>query len=206
MHLQEAQMQLYEHFHKLETRISIDFLPRNFDQLESVITCDDYFPVIKDNIAVQFKQKHYKIIQEAKRTWLNMYMEAYEIKIEDNAHQSEQEFKQLKSKTNLTRVNHTDDGTTSGGVINAFINYMNHRTKRMMEEIYYDKIPDYRRQLLRVRRRLESTKKLPKVSVWPKVIIDLIYHPFTVTQLAYLSRGNFEQNNLQSHLKKHYSF
>jgi hypothetical protein len=67
----------------------------------------------------------------------------------------------------------------------------------MMEEIYYDKIPVYRRQLLRVRRRLESTKKLPKVSVWPKVIIDLIYHPFTATQLAYLSRGNFEQNNLQ---------
>jgi hypothetical protein len=55
MHLQEAQMQLYEYFQQLEKRISIDFLPRNFDKLEDMITCDDYFPVIKDHIAVQFK-------------------------------------------------------------------------------------------------------------------------------------------------------
>ncbi len=70
-------------------RVELTSFDRNFDKLESVIACDDYFPVIKDHIAVQFKQKHYKIIQEAKRTWLNMYMEAYEIKIEKNTHQSE---------------------------------------------------------------------------------------------------------------------
>jgi hypothetical protein len=104
-------------------------------------------------------------------------------------------------KTNLMSVSHAHDRTTSSGgddVINAFLNYMNHRTKRMMEEIFYDKIPVYRKQLLRHRRRLQLKKQLPRVSVLPKVIIDLIYHPFTATQLAYLSRGyyHFQQFDL----------
>ncbi|CAF1330250.1 unnamed protein product, partial [Rotaria sordida] len=70
-HLQEKQVQFYEDLEKLVARVSIDFLPRSFDELERLVSFDDYFPLIKDNIAVEFKQNSYKIIQEAKRIWLN---------------------------------------------------------------------------------------------------------------------------------------
>ncbi|CAF1117535.1 unnamed protein product [Rotaria sordida] len=70
-HLQEKQVQFYEDLEKLVARVSIDFLPRSFDELERFVSFDDYFPLIKDNIAVEFKQNSYKIIQEAKHIWLN---------------------------------------------------------------------------------------------------------------------------------------
>ncbi|CAM4819703.1 unnamed protein product [Rotaria magnacalcarata] len=185
--LQNAQLQLYEDLLKLETGVLIDILPRNFDKLECYIAFDHYFPLIKDNIAVEFKQKHYKIIQEAKRTWLNMYVNAYESKIQDYKGQYEVELHKFELKNSSDSS--TDDRTTTTTTVlfNSFINYINHRTNRMQEEIFYDKIPNYRRQLLRFHRRLKSPKKM--VTVCPNVIVDLIYHPFTATQLNYLSRG-----------------
>ncbi|CAF4896385.1 unnamed protein product, partial [Rotaria sp. Silwood2] len=58
---------------------------------------------------------------------------------------------------------------------------------RIKEEIAYEKIPIYKKKLLRAQRRSKSTNKT--VTIKPNVIVDLIYHPFTDTQLAYLSRG-----------------
>ncbi|CAF5183712.1 unnamed protein product, partial [Rotaria sp. Silwood1] len=45
VHLQEKQIQFYEDLLKLEARVSIDFLPRSFDELEYFVTFVDYFPV-----------------------------------------------------------------------------------------------------------------------------------------------------------------
>ena len=140
--------------------------------------------MIKDNIAVEFKQKRCKIIQEAKRTWLNMYIDVYESKIQEYEHQYQQDL-DLFELNSLNHVYHYNETTTP--LFNSFNNYINHRINTMKQEIYYDKLPVYRRQLLRFRRRLESTKKM--VTVSPKVMIDLIYHPFTANQLAYLSKG-----------------
>ncbi|CAF3300302.1 unnamed protein product, partial [Rotaria sp. Silwood2] len=134
------------------------------------------------HIAVEFKQKRYKIIQEATRTWLNMYVDAYESEIQEYEHQ----YQQALNEFELNHLNHVQhiNGIT---LFNSFINYINHRTNRIKQEIYYDKIPVYRRQLLRLHRRLDSSTKMVPVSL--KVIIVLIYYPCTATQLAYLSRG-----------------
>lgn len=191
--LHETQLQCYEDLQKLETRVSINFLPRNFDKLECFIAFDHYFPLIKDNIAVEFKQKRYKIIQEAKRTCLNIHVKAYESKIQQFEDQYQRELYQFQfMNSNPSSMN---NGTTATTLYNSFINYINYRTNRMKQESFYERIPVYRKQLLRqYRRGLGSKKKM--VSVYPNVIVDLIYHPFTATQLSYLSRGN--DSNLNS--------
>ncbi|CAF4334142.1 unnamed protein product, partial [Rotaria sordida] len=102
IHLQEKQVQFYESLLKLEVRVSIDFLPRSFDELEGFITFGDYFPVVKHTQAIEFKQNYYKIIQKAKRTWLMTYIDAYESEIKIFKHQYENELHQFQ----LTNSNH----------------------------------------------------------------------------------------------------
>ena len=102
INLKDKQLQYYEDFLKLQTRISIEYLPQNFDQLENFLSSDLYIPIIKDHLAVEFKQKRYKIIQEAKRTWLNLYIQAYQIKIQEYEHQYQQDLNQFE----LKNINH----------------------------------------------------------------------------------------------------
>ncbi|CAF4801074.1 unnamed protein product [Rotaria sp. Silwood1] len=182
-HLQEKQVQVNEEFEKLQARVSIDFLPRSFDELEWFIAFDDYFPLMKDNITIEFKQNSYKIIQEAKRTWLNTYVDAYENQIEKFQDEYERELHQFQiANSSHTRIS---NGTTT--LYQSFLNYINRRINRIKQEIAYEKIPCYRKDILRVQRHLNSTNKT--VSVKPYVIVDLMYNPFTTAQLAYLSRG-----------------
>ncbi|CAF4459001.1 unnamed protein product, partial [Rotaria sp. Silwood2] len=122
------------------------------------------------------------IIQEAKRTWLNSYMVAYEIQITQIEHEYEMELHQFEL-TNSSQI-YLNNGTIT--LFESFLNYINHRIKRIKEEIAYEKIPIYKRKLLNAQRRSKSTNKT--VSIKPNVILDLIYHPFTDIQLAYLSR------------------
>ncbi|CAF4683044.1 unnamed protein product, partial [Rotaria magnacalcarata] len=51
----------------LEIRIHCKFLPQNFDHLEDFISRTDYSPLNNNQKAIEIKNKHYKIIQEAKR-------------------------------------------------------------------------------------------------------------------------------------------
>ncbi|CAF1290969.1 unnamed protein product [Rotaria sp. Silwood1] len=183
MHLQKEQVLFCEDLQKLEARVAIDILPRSFDELEWLIEFDDYFPLIKDNIAVEFKQNRHKIIQEAKRTWFNTYIDAYESQIAEVEHQYEMELHQFE----LTNSSHSCLNNEITTLYQSFLNYINHRINRIKEEIAYEKIPIYKKKLLRAQRRSKFTNKT--VTLKPNVIVDLIYHPFTDTQLAYLSRG-----------------
>ncbi|CAF2819348.1 unnamed protein product [Rotaria sp. Silwood2] len=183
VHLQEKQVQFYEDLLKLEARVSIDFLPQSFDELEDFVTFDDYFPVVKNTVAIEFKHNNYKIIQEAKRIWLKTYGDAYESEIEKFKHQYEDELHQFQ----LVNSRHSGFYSATTTIMNSFLDYMNRRTNRLKEEIVYEKVPFYRKHLLRVQQRFKSTKKM--VTVKPTVIVDLLCHPFTTSQLAYLSRG-----------------
>ena len=64
----------------LETRILCKFLPQNFDDFENFITSITYLPLNNDQKIIEVKNKRYKIIQEAKRIWLNYFFHAYEFK------------------------------------------------------------------------------------------------------------------------------
>jgi hypothetical protein len=182
--LQQTQMNIYEELLKLETHLSIEYLPIQFHRLEDFIVSSDLDShLIKNHLATEYKQQRYKIIQEAKRTWLNIYLHVYESQIQEHDFQYQQNLSQLKQNIlNNTSV----DGIT---FYDSFITYMNHRQNRIEHDIYGEKIPIYRRKLLRVRRQhLKSIKKI--VSVLPKVILDILYNPFTARELAYLSRGD----------------
>ena len=181
INLKDKQLQCYEDFLKLQTRISIEYLPQNFDQLENFLSSDLYFPIIKDHLAVEFKQKRYKIIQEAKRTWLNLYIQAYQIKIQEYEHQYQQDLNQFE----LKNINHMHINEKS--LLDSFNDYIDYRINRIKQDIYFEKLPSYHKQVLRKRQCLRWPKKM--VTVNPTVILDILYHPFTSTQLAYLSRG-----------------
>ncbi|CAF5184021.1 unnamed protein product, partial [Rotaria magnacalcarata] len=96
--IREQQVKLWEQLLMLRMRILDKFLPEHFDDLEHFIAPNIYSPVISNTIAIQFKNKRYKIIQEAKRSWLNIILHAYEIKIQEYDRQYQYELIQLKSQ------------------------------------------------------------------------------------------------------------
>ncbi|CAF4640673.1 unnamed protein product, partial [Rotaria sp. Silwood1] len=81
--LQEKQLEVFENFLKLETQVTVEVLPKNFEHLEYFIAPNLYSPMIRDCLALELKQQKYKIIQEAKRTWLTIYIHGYETKYEE---------------------------------------------------------------------------------------------------------------------------
>ncbi|CAF1504616.1 unnamed protein product [Rotaria sp. Silwood1] len=115
--------------------------------------------------------------------WLKTYIDAYESEIEKFKHQYEDELYQFQ----LVNSRHGGIYSTTTTIVNSFLDYLNRRTNRLKDEIAYEKVPLYRKHLLRVQQRFKSTQKM--VTVKPTVIVDLFYHPFTAAQLAYLSRG-----------------
>ena len=126
--LQQRQLNIFEKFLRFEKGISMQCLPKNFHQLEYFIACDLYEPLIKDSIAVEFKQKQYKIIQETKRTWLNIYLNAYEIQYQEYEHQYQQGLKRFE-------LNHFSNHQENERIIlmESFLTYMNHRQNRLIQ-------------------------------------------------------------------------
>jgi len=47
-------------------------LPKVFDQSEDFIRSIEYLPLNNNQCGIDMKNKHYKLIQEAKRAWLNI--------------------------------------------------------------------------------------------------------------------------------------
>ncbi|CAF1241717.1 unnamed protein product [Rotaria sordida] len=193
--LQQIQMNNYEELLKLEIHVAIDYLPKQFHHLEKFIDSDHLNLSFKKNhLTTEFKQQGYKTIQEVKRTWLNFYLHFYELQIQEIDFQYQQNLSRLKQSLLKNTSVH---GMT---FYDSFITYMNHRQTRIEQEIYYEKIPIYRKKLLRIHRRhLKSIKKL--VSVLPKVILDIPFNSFTARQLAYLSRGSTYIRSNQSVLR-----
>ena len=149
--------------------------------MEDLIAPDIYWPPINDTIAIAFNKKRSKILQEAKRTVLNMYVHAYSVKIQEYERQYRQELSRFKREA-------TNDGlkneTCSQGAIKV---YVNHRTNRIKKELFH-KIASFRKQLL-CRRQRSSASKKSTVDVCPQVIIDVDHVPLNAVQLKYLSRG-----------------
>ncbi|CAF4165881.1 unnamed protein product [Rotaria sordida] len=180
--LKQKQLKVFEEFLQLETRVSIQFLPEDFDNLEYFIAPDLYSPLIQDSKAIEFQQQRYKIIQEAKRIWLNIHVDVYEMKYKEYEHRYQQDLKRFEFNSS----NNLQQNETS--LFNCFLVYIDHRIYRLKQEIYYEKLPVYRRKLLHHRRHLKSTKK-KLVTIFPTIIVDFIHHPFIAAELAYLSRS-----------------
>ena len=83
INLQQLQMQLMKEFVMLEQRIICKLLPPNFDSLDHLIKSQIYTPLIHDMTSIEFTNQQNKIIQQIKRTWLNIYFNGYETKIQE---------------------------------------------------------------------------------------------------------------------------
>ena len=90
--IREQQAEIWKEQLMFETRIYCKFLPENFDHLENFISSIDYLPLNKNEQAIEIRNKRYKMIQEAKRQWLNYFLNIYEIKIQEYEQQYQNEF------------------------------------------------------------------------------------------------------------------
>lgn len=171
----------------LETRIHCNFLPKNFDYLEDFITPINYLPLNNNPKAIDIKNKRYKIIQEAKRLWLNYFLNIYEIKTQEYEEQYQNEFINLES--HLFANNNISNNTT---VLNNIKEYINNRIDGLKKDIYH-KMSPFRKIILQNRQRSSSTKDVIGVSSEP--YLDLISNPFNKRQWNYLSLGEIISSN-----------
>ncbi|CAF4593673.1 unnamed protein product, partial [Rotaria socialis] len=175
--IREKQAEIWKEQLMLEIRIYCKFLPLNFDHLENFISPTDYLPLNNNQKAIEIKNKHYKIIQEAKRQWLNYFLNIYEIKIQEYEQQYQNEFIKLRSL-----FSNNNDTT----MLNNIKEHINNRINRLKKDIY-DKMASFQRIILQNRQRSSSTKNVIGVSSEP--YLDLISNPFDKRQWNYLSLG-----------------
>ncbi|CAF2139036.1 unnamed protein product [Rotaria magnacalcarata] len=163
-------------------RILCKFLPQNFDQLQYFITPITYSPLNNNQKAVQVKNKCYKIIQEAKRSWLNIFFNACEIKIQAYDSQHQNTFLQLESQSIVT--NNVNDSSIS----NQIKEYLIYRTNKLKQDIY-KKVAKSRAIVLQIRQHSSSSRKQKIIGVSPEPYIDLMSHQFIKRQWNHLSLG-----------------
>ncbi|CAF4460492.1 unnamed protein product, partial [Adineta steineri] len=114
----------------LEIRIHCKFLPQNLDHVQNFMAPISYLPLNNEQKSIEVKNKHYKIIQEAKRTWLNYLLNAYEIKI------TEYELQYQNAYINLESYVLTNMTTTSTSVLSQVQEYINCRISKLKNDIY----------------------------------------------------------------------
>ena len=176
----------------LEMRILYKFLPSNFDHLENFNSPVNYLPLISQQKAIEVKHKNYKVVQEAKRQWLHIFLSDYEIKLQEYDQEYQQILKELES---LLLNNTSINGTSLFDDINR---YMTYRTNQLKQDIL-QKMSIFQGKLLRNRHRSSSTKD--KVGVSPEPYLDLHFNPFTTHEWQYLSLGkNFSLSSIISFL------
>ncbi|CAF2065699.1 unnamed protein product, partial [Rotaria magnacalcarata] len=180
--IREKQAEIWKEQLMLEIRIHCKFLPQNFDHLEDFITSIDYLPFNNNQKAIEIKNNRYKIIQEAKRQWLNYFLTIYEIKIQEYEQQYQNEFIKLESLFS-NNINNIINDTT---MLDNIKEHINNRINRLKKDIH-DKMTSFRRIILQNRQRSSSTKNI--ISASPQPYLDLISNPFDKRQWNYLSFG-----------------
>ncbi len=170
-------------------RILCKILPPHFDQFEDFTGSINYLPAVNDchnnnNIqrTIQIKNKRYKIIQEAKRTLLNISFNVYECQILKYDQQYENTFKLLEIQLlqSITSIN-------GSSIVNTIKEYMTYFTNRLKQEIC-DQISTSRGILLQNRQRSSLVKNM--IGVSPETYLDLIDNPFHTLEWNQLSLGN----------------
>lgn len=166
---------MFQTLSKLELRVSLGILPAYFDRLETFVAPPFYRPLIKNAIAMQFKQRRDRILQEVKRQWLLRMFQDYE-------KQYEQYHQQYQQRLQILQVNR------STHLYQSYMAYIQHHIQRLQEEFFHQTLRLDRKKFQRqFRQRSKQAKRSMGVS--PTVMINMFRHPFTTNEMAYLSRG-----------------
>ena len=194
--IRQQQGEIWKDYMLLEMRILCKFLPQNFDQLENFIGSINYVPLNNNQKSIQIKNKRYKIIQEAKRHWLNLFFNVYEYKLQAYEQLYEKEFKQLEMQLLSNSI--PIDGVS---IVNRIKEYITYRTMQLKQKISME-ISSSRSRLLRNRQRSSSSKN--KIGVSPEPYLDLIDNPFNTVQWNQLILGMISPPRLQINNKMFY--
>lgn len=157
--------------------------------METFIVPLSYSPIIKQQNIIQFNHKHYKIIQEGKREWLDILLHTYEMKLQQYEQQYEHIFRQL-SNNNTTTVNNEMI------IMNKIQEYVDYHTNKLKQDMS-EKMSFFRRKLLKTRQHSSTAKTT--VGVAPEPYLDLDKNPFNACQWNQLSLGkvmHFKQKKI----------
>ncbi|CAF1513675.1 unnamed protein product [Adineta ricciae] len=185
MIIRQQELKIWEEILMFEIRISCKFLPLNFYQMETFIVPLSYIPVIKEQKVIEFNNKQYKIIQEGKRNWLDIFLHTYEIKLQQYEQQYENIFQQFQGPQQLStgQITTMDD---SSDLMNKTQEYINNQTNKLKEDIS-QKMAFFRRKLLTYRQSSSTSKDT--VGVSPESYLALYENPFNTCQWNQLSLG-----------------
>ncbi|CAF3878630.1 unnamed protein product, partial [Rotaria sordida] len=181
MAIRKQQGSVWEELLMLEMRVLCKFLPENFDHLEDYIAPISYSPLNNNQKLIRIRNQHYKIIQEAKREWLNCFLNTYDAKFKESDQQYRNEIEKLEAQL----LNNTiADGSS---VVKKIHDYMTYQTDKLKQNIH-NKILSFRGILLQNHQRV-SPKIINMIGVSPEPYLDLIFKPFNKRQWFYLSLG-----------------
>ncbi|CAF4409796.1 unnamed protein product, partial [Adineta steineri] len=127
--IREKQAEVYEEQLMLEVRVLCQFLPENFNLLQNFISPINSVSLNNEQKSIQLKNERIKIIKEAKRKWLHLYLWAHETKLQEYDLQYQEVLKQLE--TILSNNNINTDGVN---LLNNINQYMSYRTNRMKQD------------------------------------------------------------------------
>lgn len=180
INIQQTQIHLMEEFIQLEQRILCNVLPLNFNSLDHLIPCHIYRPLFRDIATIEFNNQTTRIIQQLKRTWLNIYYKYYEMLLQKYEEQYIEHIHQLhlqfEGNNNTNRVYALDSIKT----------YLKQRKERLIQQIYAN-MSDYRKKLVKNHRHSSKTKKA--IEVAPKPVFYLLHNPFNNRERDYLAKG-----------------
>ncbi|CAF2119439.1 unnamed protein product, partial [Rotaria magnacalcarata] len=129
---------------------------------------------------IEVRNKRYKTIQEAKRIWLNVFLNAYEVQLQEYDQQYENEFLQLQAHL-LNNIN-----INGSSVYEQIQQHMNYQTNKLKQRVSM-KIRSLRGILIKNHRRSSTAKNT--IGVWPEPYLDLLVNVFNRYEWNYLSFG-----------------
>ena len=180
INVQNMQMEIMKELIMLEQRIICRVLPRNFNSLDHLIRSQLRQPLLDEVASIEFKNQSYKIIQQLKRTYLNIYLQTFETKFheyENQYHENMHRFQlAFECQRNMPRIS----------ALHSIKAFLKSRKQRRIQQIF-DDMPDFRKKLLKYRQRSKITKDTIDVS--PQPVFYLLHNPFTRQERDYLSKG-----------------
>ena len=201
MTIQDKQLESWKESLMLEQRVLLKFLPKHFDQLEHFITSKLFYsPVVDDDDAsVKYQLKHLKILQESKRIWLDIYLRAYMLKIQQYDRDYQHELVQLEQC-----LTHSIHRSSESAPFQSVQTYMNHRSHRLKQEIYLQMNYFHLKLTRRRHRHPRSCHTKQLIGVSPEVILDVHHrhHNLNAVECEYLSRRKMIQLRIVDFNKK----
>lgn len=178
--IQDKQIKLMKEFMELEQRILYNILPANINLLDRLTPHHIYQPLFHDMTAIECNNQSTRIMQQLKRTWLNIYYKYYEMNLQlyeeqyiEHLHKLQLQF---QGKLNINWV-HT---------LNSIKTYLKERKQRLTQCIYTS-LSDYRKKLLNNRK--QASKGNKPIDVSAKPVFYLLSNPLNRQQSDYLAKG-----------------